>query len=397
MRRLLVLVSLLFVCPLFAQRQHAVTIVPGTIRIGSLVSTTGDWATLGVASVVALDLAAADINAEMQAMRLPYRVETFSEDTALDPAKALQRLTSMANDNINYVIGPQSSAEAAAVRDFANAHGIILISQGSTASSLAIPNDNLFRLAPNDKLEGAAMAALIRADGFDTLVPIWRTDAGNAGLAGSTTKAFSGTVATGISYDPSTTDYTSAVTSLGNAVRAAKNAKPNAKIAIYLASFDEAVDIFNKARLDSDLASVRWYGGDGVVQSQAILGNANAASFASATQFTAPNVGLDDSTKDVWGPVSDAIKARVGFTPDAYALSVYDAAWVIALSYVEARGGTDLRRESFVRNVQRYWGLTGSTALDANGDRKSGNFDFWTVTNGQWVRTGQYVDGHVAR
>jgi branched-chain amino acid transport system substrate-binding protein len=397
MRRLLLAFSLLFVCPLFAQKPHAVALSPATIRIGALVSTTGDWSTLGNASVVALDLAAADINAEMTAMRLPYRVETYSEDTALVPAKALERITSMATRNISYVVGPQSSAEAAAVRDFANAHGIIVVSQGSTASSLAIPNDNLFRLAPNDKLEGAAIAALIKADGFDTLIPMWRLDAGNIGLRDSTSRSFGSGAATGVSYDTSTTDYTSAVTALGNAVRAAKNAKPNAKIAIYLASFDEAVDIFNKARLDSDLASVRWYGGDGVVQSQAILGNSNAASFASATQFTAPNVGLDEATKDVWQPVSDAIKARVGFTPDAYALSVYDAAWVIALSFVEARGGSDLGREAFMRNAQRYSGLTGSTALDANGDRKSGDFDFWTVASGQWVRSGQYAGGHIAR
>src|SRR4051794_8790696 len=104
MRRLLPLLSLLFVCPLLAQKPRAVTVSPTTIRIGSLVSTTGDWSTLGYASVVALDLAAAGINAEMVAMRLPYRVETYSEDTALVPAKALERITSMATENISYVI-----------------------------------------------------------------------------------------------------------------------------------------------------------------------------------------------------------------------------------------------------------------------------------------------------
>jgi len=113
--------------------------------------------------------------------------------------------------------------------------------------------------------------------------------------------------------------------------------------------------------------------------------------------FTAPNVGLDDNTRDVWGPISDEIKSRVGFTPDAYALSVYDAAWIAALSYIESHGGSDLRRAAFARNAQRYWGLTGSTALDANGDRKSGNFDFWLIRDGQWVRAGQYVNSRVVR
>src|SRR5947209_12580636 len=400
MRKLPLLLSLVLVCPLFAQKHRASVASPTTIRIGGLFATTGGGATLGNASVAALDLATSDINAEMVALRLPYRVETDSQDTGQVPATALARLTSMDANGDQYVIGPQTSSEAAAVRAYANAHNVILISQGSTASSLAIAGDNLFRLAPNDKLEGAAIAALMRADGFDTVVPIWRNDAGNNGLHDSTAAAFTaagGTVATGVQYDTSTTDFTATVNALGSAVRGIKNSRPAAKIAIYIASFEEAVSIFNRAPLDSDLASLRWYAGDGVVQSQAILADANAAAFATATQFTAPNVGLDDASKDVWKPVSDAIQARVGFAPDAYSLSVYDAAWVIALSFIESRGSSDTRRDAFVRNVQRYSGTTGSTALDANGHRKSGNFDFWTVQNGQWVRTAQYVGGHVAR
>jgi branched-chain amino acid transport system substrate-binding protein len=138
-----------------------------------------------------------------------------------------------------------------------------------------------------------------------------------------------------------------------------------------------------------------------VTQSQALLANASAGQFAVSTSFTAPNAGLDDSTKDRWQPISDEIRTRVGFAPDAYALSVYDAAWVGALSAIETQLNDSVLRASFVRNVQRYWGLTGPTALDAAGDRKFANFDFWTVQSvaGQlkWVRTAQYSGGHIAR
>jgi len=400
MRRLAVLLAFFLVVPLSAQKRRAAESSPGEIRIGALFSLTGDGSTLGNASAAALELAATDINAEMQTMRLPYRVETFIEDTAHVPANALTKLIALNANHAGYVIGPQSSAEAAAVVDYANANNLIFVSQGSTASSLALPNDTLFRLAPNDKLEGAAIAALMRADGIDTLVEVSRDDAGNAGLRDSTMNAFiadGGTVVNGITYSAATTDFAPTVTSLGTIVRGIKNSKPSAKIAIYLAAFDEAVNIFDLARLDSDLASLRWYGGDGVVQSQALLAKSAVAAFGATTQFTAPNVGLDDATRDVWQPVSDQIKARVGFTPDAYALSVYDAAWVIALSFIESRGADDLRKTSFARNLQRYWGLTGSTAVDANGDRKSGNFDFWTIRDSQWIRTSQYVGGHVSR
>jgi len=387
-----------------ATKPRAVNPSFGAITIGALFSLTGDGSSLGIASSAALDLAARDINQEFTDLHLPYHVVTIVADTKLTPSIAATAMNDLANRNAQFVIGPQSSAEAAAVVGTANSKGIIVISQGSTASSLALPNDNLFRLAPNDKLEGAAIAALIRDDGFDTLLPMWRADAGNTGLHDSTKASFQsagGTVLGGVPYEPITTDFSGSVATLGNALRAAKSASPNAKIAVYLASFEEAASIFDLARLDADISAVRWYGGDGVVQSQALLAKASVAAFGVTTQFTAPNVGLDDSSSDLWKPVSDQIAAIVGFTPDAYALSVYDAAWVAALSAVEAQLHGEVLRESFVRNVQRYYGLTGRTALDANGDRRFASFDFWTIrsVNGapQWVKTGQYSGGHVSR
>jgi branched-chain amino acid transport system substrate-binding protein len=374
------------------------------ITLGGLFSLTGDGATLGIASQAALDLAARDLEQEFDDLHLPYHITTTVADTKLTPAIAAAKLPELAAQGALIVIGPQSSAEAGAVREYADAHGILLISQGSTASSLAIAGDNLFRLAPNDKLEGAAMAALMRADNIDTVIPLWRADAGNTGLHDSTKRSLEaggGTMLPGASYDPATTDFTASVAAIGTALRSAKSANPSARIAVYLASFEEAAAIFELARLDTDLQSVRWYGGDGVTQSQALLANANAAQFAAATSFTAPNVGLDDATSDRWQPISDEIKSRVGFEPDAYALSVYDAAWVGVLSLVEAQLSPDHLRASFVRNVQRYWGLTGPTALDDAGDRRFANFDFWSVQNvhgtPQWVRTAQYSGGHIAR
>jgi len=173
-------------------------------------------------------------------------------------------------------------------------------------------------------------------------------------------------------------------------VRAAKNAHPSKRVGVYIAAFEEGAAIFDRARLDADLTSARWYGGDGLTQSQALLANPAVAAFAAATSFTAPAVGLSEAARDRWEPLSAEIQARIGFLPDAFSLSVYDAAWVAILAHIESRGRADLRREAFVRNVQRYWGVTGPTALDEAGDRKIADFDMWVVketgTKIDWVR-----------
>jgi len=386
MRRLLSLLALalLLSSPALAQRRRASS-ANDTIVVGGLFSLTGDGETLGKASQAALELAVRDINAELSALRVTWHVEMVVADTKLTPSGAVDGIKVLKDAGATIVIGPQSSAEAAAIRDYVNANAIILISQASTASSLAIADDYLFRLAPNDKLEGAAIAALMHADGIDVIVPVWRDDAGNGGLKTSTSQFFTGITAPGVSYAPATTDFTATVTALGNAVRAAKSANPSKKVAVFIASFEEGADILDKSRLDPDLA-VNWYSGDGLTQSRALLSPASIAAFAAATKFTAPSVALSESTRSRWEPLSAEIQARVGFLPDAFSLSVYDAAWAAVLSAIEVRNAADLRRASFVRNVERYWGVTGPLALDAAGDRRLAEFDFWMVSDGEWKK-----------
>ena len=63
------------------------------------------------------------------------RVRLFTRDTKLHPDLALQQLKELAARGVRTVIGPQSSAEVRALRDYADRRGILLLSQGSTASS----------------------------------------------------------------------------------------------------------------------------------------------------------------------------------------------------------------------------------------------------------------------
>src|SRR5688572_13549409 len=149
----------------------------------------------------------------------------------------------------------------------------------------------------------------MRDDGIDVIVPIWRNDTGNTGLRDGAMHFFQaagGIVHGGVPYDPATTDFTTAVASLGAAVRAAKSANPSKQVGVYIAAFEEGAAIFDRARLDADLAAARWYGGDGLTQSQALLASPAIAAFAAATSFTAPAVGLPEEARDRWEPLSDA-------------------------------------------------------------------------------------------
>ena len=372
-------------------------------KIGVLVSLTGSWNSLGQNTVAALQLANEQFQATAKAEHGGYRFHLFVRDTQLDPAKALAAIQDLDKRGVKIVIGPQSSAEVAMIKPYADAHNILVISQGSTASSLAIADDNIFRFCPNDMREAEAIVALMWHDGIRTLVPLWRNDAGNNGLHDSVKADFEnmgGTVATGYQYQPTTTDFSAATTSVASQISTLliAGADPSS-VGIYLAAFDEVVSVFHSAASNSTLSSTHWYGSDGVALSAALVGDSDAAAFAANAGYPNPTFGLPDALQSLWQPVANAIEARTSITADAFALSAYDALFVVERALRDAGNLKDFVafKAAFVSAANAYSGVTGSTALDSAGDRLNADFDFWAVrlTNGNysWARIGAYTNG----
>ena len=368
------------------------------IVIGGAFSLTGNWSTLGLTSKAAMEIAVDDVNDYLSGTGVTFRADI--QDTKLDPQLALTALQGFSSRKVGVVIGPQSSAEVAALKSFVDANGILLVSQSSTAGSLALANDNVFRFTPSDTLEGVAIAAYIESDGIEAIVPMNRADAGNIGLRNAARSEFTklgGSVSAGVEYAATATSYTASITALRTQVEAAIAQHGAAKVGVYLAAFDEVVDIFNAASQVPSLASVRWYGSDGVALTTALLGNTTAADFAVKSGYPNPIFGLDESAKDNWSPLAAEIKQRSGgIDPDAFALAVYDAVWVAALAYV-ASGDSPAAgtlREKFTAAAGSHFGATGWTALNPAGDRKHADFDFWALRKSgattSWVRVAQY-------
>src|SRR5213078_2564106 len=85
-------------------------------KIGVLVSLTGSWSSLGQNTVAALQIAADQLDADAKANHGGYRFHLLVRDTQLDPAKALEAIKDLDKRRVQIVIGPQSSAEVAAIK-----------------------------------------------------------------------------------------------------------------------------------------------------------------------------------------------------------------------------------------------------------------------------------------
>ena len=373
-----------------------------TVKIGVLASLTGSGFSLGRNTVAALQIAARDLK-NIGPQYRPVRFRFLVRDTQHDPTRALDAIRDLNARGVKIIIGPQTSSEVAMIKPFADANDILVISQGSTASSLAIPGDNIFRFCPNDRREAEALVALLQHDGIRAIVPLWRNDAGNNGLHDSVQirfQALGGTVASGFRYEPTTTNFSLATNFVASQITSliAGGISPSS-VAVYLAAFDEVVDIFHSAEANPTLTNTAWYGSDGVALSAALTGDSSAAGFAASVGYPNPIFGLPDALRNRWQPVADEIEARTGITADAFALSTYDALFVVNLALVHAKPQKNFGKfkAAFVEEADHYQAITGSTELDAAGDRLNGDFDFWAVRlrngNYTWVRVAAYSNG----
>ena len=267
-------------------------------------------------------------------------------------------------------VGPSTSGNSQRVLGYANANGIVLISHSSTAPSLAICGDNLFRMVAPDNRQGGILADLIGSDGGVTdLVMAVRGDTWGRGVDETTTAGLaSGTDITRISFAESEADWPGVATRLGAAIDAASAsaaAKPQGRAAVLFIGFDGDFNgVASQASSVPSLSSVNWFGPDGVGNSQAVISNATSLAFAKSVDMTTVIFTVQDN----------AVKATLD--PAAvYGPSAYDTVRVmgdaIKAAYTAGSGAVPPAldvKAAIPAAAAAYTGALGNVTLDANGD-----------------------------
>jgi branched-chain amino acid transport system substrate-binding protein len=351
------------------------------LRVGVLAAGSGDGASLGARALAAANAAASD-----WALAAPSGAPAIAidaRDTRFEPATAAAAVTALADAGVRIVVGPASSAEVTAAKPIAEARGVLLVSYGSTAGALSLADDNIFRLVPDDALQGAGTVGLAFAQGIRAIVPAWRGDAGNDGLEAAVRRlgtARGMEVTAGARYPATTTDFAPIVAALRTQVAAAVAARGASAVAVYLGAFDESAALLAAVGSDPVLTGVRWYGGDGMNESAAVLANAGAARVAATVRLRTANYAIDDGILAAWRPLADRVLGP-GAAASPSALAAYDATILAArtLGRVGANADAAALRAEFARQAAAYVGASGATTLNANGDRATGDFDFATV------------------
>jgi branched-chain amino acid transport system substrate-binding protein len=354
-----------------------------TIKVAGLFSKTGDLSYLGNSSEAAINIAIVQINNDFQERQIPYRFALTVFDTKIDPVLAVSAMRTLAADGYKLVIGPQTSAELLAIKPIADSLGILVVSPSSTASSLSIPDDMVFRYAPGEQITGRAMANTLKKQGKKALIAISRNDAGSLGLNTAITSNFVGlggsTVSAG-NFAGTDLDFSVVLAEVKKQILQYAATYSKSEIAVLSTSFDETTLLFHQAAKDSVLSSVNWLGGVGFFKNKNLLKDTLASQFAVTTQFFSPGFTLPASNQSVWAPLLSQIFNSTNIQGDALTLSAYDVMKVFG-SMIETGKGLPntptALRSSFAAASNAHIGTTGIIMLNANGDRANGVFDYY--------------------
>ncbi len=351
----------------------------GTNLIGALLPLTGDLADVGRSCQAALQLALQAISNTpgMPPLRL------IIEDTQTDAGVAYAKLTALRSNGCHLVLGPESSEECKMLKGYANETNLLLISSSATAIPLALPDDNLMRLAIDDSNQARVLAEMLAADGITDIALLSRSDIYGEGLISALIQehnARGGTVfATNYcpraaALIPETVSNMAAQVQGRSAVRGAH------RVGVVTVLFGEGVDALAQVAHYPALGAVRWYGSDGMALNNTLLTSAAAAAAAAKGRYVCAMFGK--FTNQLYGAVEAEIKAAIGqdVVPN-YPMACYDGLCLIAQA-LQQTGSTQTMAtlKAAIRTAAaNYTGCTGPIIFNSADDRASGTYDWYEL------------------
>ncbi|MEM6255911.1 MAG: ABC transporter substrate-binding protein [Cyanobacteria bacterium P01_D01_bin.156] len=138
-----------------------------TIRIGLIVSLSGDIPEVGQATINAAEMAVEPINAAggLEINGRQQQIELIVNDSPDNPQGAVASAQKLINqENVAVIIGPQASRNAIPAAEVAEATQIPLISPWSTNPKTTLGKRYVFRVPFTDPAAAQAMAKLAHAD-----------------------------------------------------------------------------------------------------------------------------------------------------------------------------------------------------------------------------------------
>jgi len=365
----------------------------GVVNIGLILPLSGDLATHGLENLEGSKFGVVEFNKHLEEIGAPWTLKMTTEDSATSPVIALEKLTALNAKGIKMVVGPETSSNIRNMKGYSDSNNMLLVSCCSSAPALAIPNDSVYRLVPDDSNQGTALSKLIQHEGIDVLVPVWRGDTWGDGLSAATTSSFEkrgGIIDDGIRYNPESPEFSASTSLLAEKVQEYVDEYGKDKVAIVFLGFAEILQFTQSAAEHEVLDDVRWFGPGANTKEHKLIDDPIGFEFSTNVQFT--TVQFAASKNPIYDKVQAHLTETLGTEPNTFVHSSYDAVWIIGLSILETQSTDVTTIKSVISDVaENYSGAIGPTILNEAGDLAQADYEIWGIRGGEWVLLGQYT------
>lgn len=351
-----------------------------TIKIGCLLTTTGDLAPMGTRMADGARLAIEEINA--QGGLLGKNVELVLENDNCEPAKGLERVKKLIDiDGVEVILGAMISGSSLSAGPYASEHNVPLISPSATAAKISEQTWTkwFFRTCLRDDLQAKVLSQVVLEEGFTRLATIVQDNTYGQGLEIALVDAledanWGGEHVIAIRYDETKKDYLTELQQI-------KDSNPDVVFAVTYCN--DGIIVFKQA-LDIGLDSIPWLGCDGNYGS-GLFEEPRSAEFMEKA-FLAGSRSAGGLT-DAYDKFAAAYEDKYGEPPEVYCDTTYDAAWVI-IKAIEKAGTYDGTAIRDAMEQIKLDGASGPIAFDERCDRGSGTFELWEVVKDSTTETG---------
>ncbi len=370
----------------------------GQIPVGLLAPVTGALSGIGEEYLAITSIAAADVNEYLQAQGEPWAIKLILEDTESRPDITLEKTMDLHAQGARVIVGPVASASVHAIKNYVDANGMLALACCSSASAVAIPGDNIYRLTTVDIHYIGIHAEAARSHGMDNLIHVYRGDVWGDGINEALKAGFSehgGTVSNWIRYNPGTADYAEVARHLSEIVGEVTETTDPGRVGIVVSSYAEYLDIMREATSYDILDDVTWFGIATPIGDPQIADDPVIRAFVDKVGLYSITLSVPDS--QYYRQVEAVITERLGYEPNPFIYAAYDSVWIMALTMLDAQTtNADGLKASIADVAEEYQGVTGDIRFNDAGDLADSDYDVWRVSDGQWHVAGKYtqLDGY---
>jgi branched-chain amino acid transport system substrate-binding protein len=368
-----------------------------TITIGSLLSQTGQLATIGQEELQAANLAVEEINAAGGV--LGSTLTLVNQDDHSDAMQAPGAATTLVNTyHVPAIVGAIASGSTIPASMVSSAAKVVMISGASTSPSITGLSPYLFRTCPSDALQGKLIAERAYAKGLRHVAITFVPGPYGAGLSQEFDTNFTklgGTVTFKMMYTAGQASYIDLLTAI-------YATNPDAILLVaYSADGSQIIKDYNSAFASKQ---TMFFFTD-ALEDPSFVQAVGAANFTFAHEGT----GSSGPAGPAYDAYASAFNLKYGrmADPGAFSANVYDATYLVALAIQQSGRADGPSIQGAMRTVAdppgmpvgpgawataltaikagakvNYDGASGPVDIDANGDVVA-PYDIWKVQGGQ--------------